>query len=206
MASFGAPDMARRDRRLEIMKAAERLSRGRRFHEITLDEVVRAAKVGKGTVYRYFKDKDDLFFQIATDGFDDLCDLVGSSVPDDGPFEESLATVCTIISDFFRKRMPVARMMHEHDGRMPAFDRGMKKRWLAHRTKLLKAVSGVLAHGVATGHVRADAPAELLAGFLLAMMRARDVEVVEEQGRHPPIGIVVDLFLRGAGGEPSKGT
>jgi AcrR family transcriptional regulator len=187
------------------MKAAEKLSRGRRFHEITLDEVVRAAKVGKGTVYRYFRDKDDLFFQMATDGFDDLCDLVRSSVPDDGPFEDSLVAVCTIISDFFRKRMPVARMMHEHDGRMPAFDRRMRKHWIGHRAKLLNAVSGVLSHGVASGQVRADVRVELLAGFLLAMLRARDMEFVDVQDKLPAITVVVGLFLRGARGRAAQG-
>ncbi|NJL30924.1 MAG: TetR/AcrR family transcriptional regulator, partial [Phycisphaerales bacterium] len=31
-----------------------------------------AAGVGKGTIYRYFKDKDDLFFSTAAQGFEDL--------------------------------------------------------------------------------------------------------------------------------------
>ena len=34
-----------------IMEAAERLFTSRRFHEITLEEVAQAAKVGKGTIY-----------------------------------------------------------------------------------------------------------------------------------------------------------
>ena len=53
------------DKRIAIMRAAERLFHNRRFHEVTLEEVAEAAQVGKGTIYRYFADKDDLFFQVA---------------------------------------------------------------------------------------------------------------------------------------------
>ena len=64
--------MAAGSRRLQIMRAVETLFTSRQVHEITLDDVIRQAGVGKGTLYRYFKDKDDLFFQTATSGFDDL--------------------------------------------------------------------------------------------------------------------------------------
>ena len=70
----------RPDKRLAIMQAAESLFTSRRLHEITLDDVAREAQVGKGTIYRYFQDKDDLFFQTATQGFDELCDLLQQRV------------------------------------------------------------------------------------------------------------------------------
>ena len=44
------------------MRAAEKLFTSRRYHEISLDAVVQEARVGKGTIYRYFQSKDDLFF------------------------------------------------------------------------------------------------------------------------------------------------
>ena len=53
--------MAKDNKREQILNALEQLLPGRRFHEITLDEVSRAAQVGKGTIYLYFQDKDALF-------------------------------------------------------------------------------------------------------------------------------------------------
>ncbi|RPI59812.1 MAG: TetR/AcrR family transcriptional regulator, partial [Planctomycetaceae bacterium] len=64
------------DKRLQIMQAAEKLFTSRRFHEVTTDDIAKSAHVGKGTIYNYFKDKDDMFFQMATNGFDELCDLL----------------------------------------------------------------------------------------------------------------------------------
>ena len=56
--------MAKESKRDLILLALEELLPGRRFHEITLDEVSRAAKVGKGTIYLYFRDKDALFSEM----------------------------------------------------------------------------------------------------------------------------------------------
>ena len=56
--------MSKENKRILILKALEELLPGRRFHEITLDEVAKAAQVGKGTIYLYFKDKDALFAEL----------------------------------------------------------------------------------------------------------------------------------------------
>ena len=88
------------------MQTAERLFTDRRIHEITLDEVAKKAQVGKGTIYRNFEDKDDLFFQVATSGFDDLCDLLQTDVEHDAPFSERLLQMALSISAFFEKRQP----------------------------------------------------------------------------------------------------
>ena len=56
--------MNKTNKRILILNALEGLLPGRRFHEITLDEVAKAAQVGKGTIYLYFKDKDALFAEL----------------------------------------------------------------------------------------------------------------------------------------------
>ena len=44
-----------------ILMAAARLFAGRRFHEVRMEDIADAAGFGKGTLYRYFKDKEELF-------------------------------------------------------------------------------------------------------------------------------------------------
>ena len=56
--------MAKENKRNLILNALETLLPGKRFHEITLEEVAKAAQVGKGTIYLYFKDKDSLFAEL----------------------------------------------------------------------------------------------------------------------------------------------
>ena len=56
--------MVKADKRILILKALEDILPGKRFHEITLEDVAKSAGVGKGTIYLYFKDKDALFAEL----------------------------------------------------------------------------------------------------------------------------------------------
>lgn len=184
-------------RREGILRAAERLCTRRHLHEITLDEVARAAGVGKGTIYLYFADKDDLFFQVATSGFDALCDVVRRGGPPGRPFRDGLLQVCGEISGFFERRRQALRMMQTEEGRVWWHRGPLRRRWLEHRNRLVEALAAILARGVAAGEVRADRPAIVLAVFLLGMLRTRAREL--DDSLRIPQAQMVDLFLSGAG-------
>jgi AcrR family transcriptional regulator len=178
------------------MMAAEQLFTNRRFHEITLDQVARAAGVGKGTIYLHFADKDDLFFQVATSGFSQLCEIVERGAVAGGPFHENLLAVCRQISVFFQRRRQLLRMMQTEDGRMASEHGAMRERWLTHRRPLVAALGKILAAGVREGVVREDVPPEALASFLLGMLRTRAREM--EASDDISLDVVVRLFLFGA--------
>jgi AcrR family transcriptional regulator len=191
--------MPREDRRRQIMQAAEKLFSSRRFHEITTDEVARAAGVGKGTMYRYFKDKDDLFFQTAMAGFDELCDLLHERVAEADPFPEQLLSACREIVEFFDGRRQLFRMMQTEDFRLAVTKGAVYERWTEHRKKLIVVLADILRRGVSDGQIRGDVPPEILANFLMGMLRtrARDLEVAPATMRR--LELVIDLFCRGAG-------
>jgi AcrR family transcriptional regulator len=47
-----------------MLDAAARLFGTQRFHEVRMEDIAAEAGVGKGTLYRYFTDKDELFFAL----------------------------------------------------------------------------------------------------------------------------------------------
>lgn len=51
-------------RRNEILDAAEKVFFSKGFYYSTMDEVAEAAELSKGTLYLYFKNKEDLYFAI----------------------------------------------------------------------------------------------------------------------------------------------
>ena len=190
--------MARTDKRQQIMDAAEKLFASKRFHETTLDDVVRAAGVGKGTVYRYFESKDDLFFQTAVSGFEALGLLLKRTVRPDAPFDQQLLTVCREVSDFFTQRRPLFRMMQSEEMRVRWQDKALQARWRAGRLKLLVAVTEVVVRGVAEGKVRDDIGPDTLAHVLLGMLRARSGGISEMPAGPRGHQLLVDLFCNGA--------
>jgi AcrR family transcriptional regulator len=49
---------------LRILKAAEQVFSRKGYEEATLDEIINIADTGKGTVYKYFGNKDFLFYTL----------------------------------------------------------------------------------------------------------------------------------------------
>jgi AcrR family transcriptional regulator len=48
----------------KMLVAAAKLFGGNRFDKVRMEDIAAAADVGKGTLYRYFQDKEDLFFAL----------------------------------------------------------------------------------------------------------------------------------------------
>ena len=48
----------------KILAAASGLFGTQRFHDVRMDDIADVAAVGKGTLYRYFQDKEELYFAV----------------------------------------------------------------------------------------------------------------------------------------------
>jgi AcrR family transcriptional regulator len=65
-------------RRLEIANAARELFTDFGYKSVSMDQIAQKSNVAKGTVYLYFKDKDDLFFHLANELLADIKTFVSS--------------------------------------------------------------------------------------------------------------------------------
>ena len=189
--------MVHNGKQKQIMRVVEKLATNRRFHEITLDEIAEAAGVGKGTIYRYFADKDDLFFQVATSGFEELCELLKRTAPCDTPFTEELLNACKQITRFFAARKQLLQMM-QTEANLAYWRKGkIRRRWLDKRKMLVKVLADIFCDGIAEGMVRTDISAEVMATYLLGLLRtrARDLQDIPENMKN--CKLLVDMFLNG---------
>jgi AcrR family transcriptional regulator len=190
--------MEKTDKRERILEAAEKLFKQRRFHEITLQEIAQAAKVGKGTIYLYFEDKDDLFFQMVTSGFDDLCEVVERHCALATPFVDRLHAMCEEVSAFFERRTQMFNIIQGEAAWMPGGAKGkLMQRWVKRRKKLIDATVNILSQGVEEGVVRADMPIEVMAMYLLGMLRTRTRDLVDFPKDHRSHHVLVELFCNG---------
>jgi len=188
------------DKKQRLMQSVERLFRDRRFDAVTLDEVARKADVGKGTIYLYFSDKEDLIFQTAVSGFDEMCRLLRQDAAEEGTFRERLLRACEDLSAFFQARRPLFRIIllegeRTGSGGVP----GLRQRWRKRRKTLTEAVAAIIAQGMETGQLRSEMPADMLAEYLLGMLRTRSWELEDRPPSQRTLASVVDLFLKGAG-------
>jgi len=189
--------MAYNHKQKQIMQVVEKLATNRRFHEITLDEVAEAAGVGKGTIYRYFADKDDLFFQVATSGFEELCELLNRTVPRDRSFTEELLNACKQITRFFAGRRQLLRIMQTEANLVFWRKARNRRRWLDKRKMLINALVDIFCDGIAEGALRTDISAEVMATYFLGLLRtrARDLQDIAESMKR--CELLVEMFLNG---------
>lgn len=181
-----------------IMRAAEQLFYHRRFHEVTLDEVAEAAHVGKGTIYRYFEDKDDLFFQIATAGFDELCDRVEACAKAELPLRTRLLRMVGVVCAYFDERKVMFAIIHADSSWMREGPGGMSERWRERRRRLPTLVAGVFAEAMSLGELRATVPPTVLSYHFLGMIRTIVRDLSPDFPNEAHMEQLVSIFLDGA--------
>jgi AcrR family transcriptional regulator len=88
-----------RKRRL-ILKTAARIFARNGFQKTTIDEIAEALQVTKPTIYYYFKNKEDLLFQITRLALGDLDRAVSSSEHESASGLDKLREFCRIYGAF----------------------------------------------------------------------------------------------------------
>ncbi|HQY89869.1 MAG TPA: TetR/AcrR family transcriptional regulator [Tepidisphaeraceae bacterium] len=68
-------------KRAAILRVASGQFSRKPFHEVKLDDIATAAKVGKGTLYLYFQSKDELYTEMVRDGFNELIEQLRQIEP-----------------------------------------------------------------------------------------------------------------------------
>ncbi|SEM51520.1 transcriptional regulator, TetR family [Syntrophus gentianae] len=70
MAKINRKDL----RRKQIIEAAIDVFGNGNFHEASITEIARKANISEGTIYFYFKNKEDLFFAIPAQKIEEFCE------------------------------------------------------------------------------------------------------------------------------------
>lgn len=98
-------DPQKRKKELEILQAATRVLSGRGFDALTMDEVAKEAGLAKGTLFLYYRHKEDLllavFSAMAKALGKTLKAVVSAGLP---PGETLKATILALLEHFDKKR------------------------------------------------------------------------------------------------------
>lgn len=155
------------DKRRQILETAARLFAARRFDEVTLDDIAARSRLGKGTVYLYFKSKEDLYAELILHGLDTLLAEIRSKAPSArggarGAWRELGGIVDALLA--FAGRNP-------HFDALMRFRAGTENaRVREKRAELAAACEQVIRRGVQSGEFT-DAHPELTAQYVLSFVR-----------------------------------
>lgn len=82
--------MAAVDRRKLIIEAAEKSFSLFGYKATTMDQVARIANVGKGTIYTFFTNKEQLFDEILLNVIQEMKEIVDREIREEDPFFDNL--------------------------------------------------------------------------------------------------------------------
>lgn len=86
-----------------ILKAAEKVFSHKGYHQATLDEIIQIADTGKGTVYKYFQNKENLFYTLVEGKNRTLMKALKKEVGERTTFEEQFRAYVYTFLHFLRK-------------------------------------------------------------------------------------------------------
>ena len=177
-----------------IRGKAEEIFARRDYHEVQMADVASACGIGKGTLYRHFRSKRELYLAITFDGIRRLrAELDAALEVPDVPARQLERIVRGTLAFFWDRRFFFA-LIHRQEHRSDADAR----EWMRQRAQLSSLVTTTLARAMAAGHVRridCRIGAEMLLGMVRGVNRYRG----REDRLDDLVVTVVDAFMRGVG-------
>ena len=185
-------------KRLSILDAAAEVFSRKDFHEVLTDEIAAEAGVGKGTIYRYFRSKDDLYFATLVRGFEQLAQAFPMPAPPDCTPSKRLERIAVDVLKVFWNRRPFYMLLQRDEKLLQNRENEIKKK----RAGLERIIQETIERGVDHGEFR-KVDSRVAANLFLGMIRSALIYHRESETAAAYASQIADLFLRGIGREPS---
>jgi AcrR family transcriptional regulator len=163
-----------------ILDAAAKAFLAREFHEVLIDDVAAAAGTGKGTIYRYFPTKEELFFVSVLHGLDGLYGTMVRELELERSPRQRLVVIATQVLRFVWNRRDLVTLLHR-DERLFA---RRQAEFFERRQKIVGLVRHAIEEGISRGDFRKIDPttgAELFLGMLRGLnLSRRPTDTIEK--------------------------
>jgi AcrR family transcriptional regulator len=179
------------DKELAILEAASRVFAQRPFHEVLIDSIATDAGIGKGTIYRYFETKDDLYFAAILHVLDTLTAALDATLKGEAAATRRLEGIATVILRHFweRKQLLAFFQREEH---FPIRHEELTRR----REQILRFVQETILAGIERREFR-GIDARIGADLFLGMVRSMNLFHRSDDRLEDLVGQLMGVFLTG---------
>ncbi len=115
MSNLGIQERKGREkehRKEEIVDAAEKLFFEKGLQVATMDEIAETAELSKGTIYLYYKSKEDLYLAVVMRGLEILYNMFDARIKKESDLVRALIGLQDTYFEFFQKHRGYFRMLH----------------------------------------------------------------------------------------------
>jgi TetR/AcrR family fatty acid metabolism transcriptional regulator len=178
------------DKHAKIIKAAVKVFAKNGFYNSRVSEIAKEAQVADGTVYLYFKNKDDILIRLFEEEMDKIITNMKEEMERVADPSEKLRKFALIHLNMVRENKNLAEVIQVELRQSSKFMHEYKNRKFI---EYLNIISGIVKDGQRTGHFRPDvmpglfkrsffgALDELSNMFVFSSKRKYNVEMASEQ-------------------------
>jgi AcrR family transcriptional regulator len=178
----------------KILDAAARLFGTHRFHEVRMEDIAAAAGTGKGTLYRYFRDKEELYLALLTRLADQFLHRVEAVAAGPGSARQRLEQLAAVVIDYFDGQPHLLDLILRAEVRS---EQGRAFPWQKTREELPKLVERLFRQGEERGEFRITDPAVSVFMYLGGLRSL--IRFGERPRPRDLAGRIVTGLLEGAG-------
>ncbi len=185
----------------EIVQAARQVIAELGFADASMERIAQQAGVAKGTIYLYFRNKEELLAQVADHGFAELMERARAGTTRARGAEAKLAALLCAALEHSSRNAAIFRALQEHRQLSPEAPPLLAAKLEQNLEQLVSFVAGVIERGTKSGELRA-CNARRAARFLVESMRGAILERLREPSRtsvQADAAAIVDFFLHGVG-------
>jgi TetR/AcrR family transcriptional regulator len=185
----------------EILSAAEKVFAAKGFFPTTMSEIAETAEFGTGTLYKYFKSKEDLYFTLIDEKTDEINRLVKSELLQKTSAIERIKKVLGLQLEFIERNRDFFRIYTSEGSRFEwtvkdELGKGIHEKMVTY----IHILAEVMNQGIEGGEFRALNPMDL-AHALVGIVNSYIFEWLISPQSYPLISkldTVLEIFLGGA--------
>jgi TetR/AcrR family fatty acid metabolism transcriptional regulator len=186
------------DKRDRILEAAVKVFARSGFHATRVSDVAKAAGVADGTIYLYFKSKEELLFSLFQDRIDKLLAFMRDELPKKADAPAKLRAVIDMQLGLLEEERDLAEVVTVI---LRQSSRLMKEFAAPHFNAYLDAIARIVAEGQASGAFRQDVSPHIAAraifGALDGITLTWALGRAEQGGLGRAAGQLAEVLLRG---------
>ena len=173
-----------------ILNAAAKVFATKPFHGVLIDEIASDAGIGKGTIYRYFETKDDLYFATTLHVLDQLAEALSRALAQERTAAKRLELIARENLRFYWDRRFLFPFLLT-DG-IP----GRREELLKRREAILRFAQEAILSGIEGRELR-GIDARIGAELFLGLVRSANLFRRAEDTQEDLVAQIMSVFLEG---------
>ena len=187
-------------RREEILEAAERLFAQNGFHNSTVAEIAKESEFAIGTIYQFFKNKEELYYTMMIEKFDLLYTTIQKEVGKKKNCLEKLSCLVAEVLSFIEQHVDFFKIFTwELNVLKPNMENKLKEQLINKHFTYIKLISDVIKEGIDERKLKGG-NADDLSSALVGMMNIFSFNWIlnhQKDSLRAKAPLILNLFLSG---------